>query len=136
VQVRVVLEFTAPRVEDGHAPDLGAQMLGIARNVQEALGHGAKEQAIEQARIGEDEWAEVLRQGKNRVFVRRIKDFTLSVGQPRGSDDALAFGTAPVTAGVISASLMATGVTAGFVAAQGRRIAQLDGPQRSVLLAA
>jgi hypothetical protein len=31
---------------------------------------------------------------------------------------------------------MATGVTAGFVAAQGRRVAQLDSPEGSVLLTA
>jgi len=31
---------------------------------------------------------------------------------------------------------MATGVTAGFVTAQGRRVAQLDGPKRPMLLAA
>jgi hypothetical protein len=36
-------------------------MLRITSDVQEALRHGAKEQAVERARIGEDEWAELLR---------------------------------------------------------------------------
>jgi hypothetical protein len=134
--MRVRLKLRSPRVEDRHAPDLGPQVLGIAGDVQETLGDGAKEQPIERARIGEDEWAEVLGQGKNRVFIRRVKDFTLSVGQPSGSGDALAFGAMPVAAGVISTPLMATGVTAGFVAAQGRGVAQLDGPKRPVLLTA
>jgi hypothetical protein len=35
-------------------------MLGIAGDVQETPGHGAKEQAIKRTRIVEDEWAEVL----------------------------------------------------------------------------
>jgi hypothetical protein len=108
----------------------------MGSDVQEGLRHGAKEQAVELARIGEDEGTEVLRQGKNRVFVRRIEDFALSVGQPGGSGHALAFGAAAVTTRVISESLMATGVTASFVAARGRRVAQLDGPKRPMLLAA
>ena len=132
----MLLELPPPRVEDGHATDLGPEVLGIARDVKEGLRHGAKEQAVERARIGEDEWAEVLRQGKNGVFVRRIEDFALSVGQPGGSGHALAFGAAAVTTRVIRESLMATGVTAGFVAAQGCRVAPLDGPKRPMLLAA
>jgi hypothetical protein len=111
-------------------------MLRIAGDVQEALRHGVKEQAVERARIVEDEWAEVLRQGKNGVFVRYIQDFTLSVSQPSGSGHALTFWAVPVATRIISAPLMATGVTAGFVAAQSRRVAQLDGPERPVLLTA
>jgi len=60
----------------------------------------------------------------------------LSVGEPRGSGHALAFGAAPVAAGVISTSLMSAVITAGLVAAQGGGVAELDGPQRPVLLAA
>jgi len=136
VQVRVVLESATPRVEDRHATDLGAQMRGIAGDVQEALGHGAKEQAVERARIGEDQWAEVLRQGKNRMRVGRVQNFALPVSQPSGSGHALAFWAMPVATRVISASLMSAVVTASFVAAQGRRVAQCDGPKRPVLFAA
>ena len=60
------------------------------------------------------------------MHVGRVQNFALSVGQPSRSSHTLAFWTMPVTAGVISASLMATGVTTGFVAAQGRRVAQLE----------
>jgi hypothetical protein len=44
-------------MEDGHAADLGPEMLGIAGNIEETLRHGAKEQAIEGARIVQDERA-------------------------------------------------------------------------------
>jgi hypothetical protein len=111
-------------------------MLGIAGDVQEAPGHSAKEQAVELARIAEDKRTEVLGQGKNRVLVGRVQNFALSVGEPRGSGHALAFRAVPVAAGIISTSLMSAVITAGLVAAKGRCVAQLDGPQRPVLLAA
>jgi hypothetical protein len=47
-------------MEDRHAANLGAKMLGIAGDIDKALRHGAKEQAIEWARIVQDERAEVL----------------------------------------------------------------------------
>lgn len=132
----VVLELTAPRMEDRHAADVSPEMLGIASDIEKALRHGAKEQAIEWARIVQDERAEVLGQGKNGVLIGRVEHFALSLGKPCGPGDALAFWAVPVATGIISASLMAAVVTAGFVSAQGGRVAQLDGPKRSVLLAA
>jgi hypothetical protein len=42
----------------------------------------------------------------------------------------------PVATGVVSASLMSTVVTAGFVTAQGGGVAQLDGSECPVLLTA
>ena len=55
-----MLQSPAPRVQDGQSPKFGPEALGIASDVQEGLRDGAKEQAVEHARIGEDQWAEVL----------------------------------------------------------------------------
>ena len=120
-----VLELTAPRREDRHAADVSPEMLGIASDIEKALRHGAKEQAIEWARIVQDERAEVLGQGKNGVLIGRVEHFALSLGKPCGPGDALAFWAVPVATGIISASLMAAVVTAGFVSAQGGGVAQL-----------
>ncbi len=127
--MRVVLELSAPSMEDRHATDLGAQMLGIAGDIQEGLGHGAKEEAIEQARIVQDERAEVLGQGKNRVLVRRVQNFALAIGEPGGLGHAMAFWAAAVATRVVSRALVATGVTTGFMATEGGGAAQLDGPE-------
>jgi hypothetical protein len=125
--MRVVLELSAPSVEDGHATDLSAQMLGITRDVQETLGHGAKEQAIEQARIVQDEWAEVLGQGKNGVLVGRIENFALSVGEPSGLGGQVTFWATAVPARVIRLLLVATVVARREMPAKGGGAAQLDG---------
>jgi hypothetical protein len=37
-----MLELAAPGVEDGHAADLGAEMLGVAGDIEKALRDGAK----------------------------------------------------------------------------------------------
>jgi hypothetical protein len=122
-------------MQDGHTADLGAKMFGVAGDIDKALRHGAKEQTIEQSRIMQDERAKVLGQGENGMLVGRVQHFTLPLGEPRGTGDALAFGAVPVATGVIRASLMSAVVAASFVSAQGRRIAQFDGPKCSVLLA-
>jgi hypothetical protein len=134
--MRVVLELAAPGMQDRHAANLGAEMFGVAGDIDKALRHGAKEQAIEQARIVQDERTEVLGQGKNGVFVGRLQHFTLPLGEPSSTGDALAFWAVPVATGIISASLMSTVITAGFVSTQSRRVAQLDGSKCPVLLAA
>jgi hypothetical protein len=59
-------------MEDRHAADVSPEMLGIASDIEKALRHGAKEQAIEWARIVQDERAEVLGQGKNGVLIGRL----------------------------------------------------------------
>jgi hypothetical protein len=58
--VRVVLELTAPGVQHRQAAQFSAQVLGVAVNVEQRLGHGPKEQAIEHPRIVENQRAEVL----------------------------------------------------------------------------
>jgi hypothetical protein len=73
-----------------------------------------------------------LGQGKDGVLVGRLQHFALSLGEPSSTGDTLTFWAAAIAAGVISASLMAAVVTAGFVSAQSRCIAQLDGPKRPV----
>jgi hypothetical protein len=73
------LELLAPGVEHRQAAQFGPEMLGIARDVEEALGHGAKEQAIEHAGIVENEGAEVLGQSKDGVHVGGGEDVALPV---------------------------------------------------------
>jgi hypothetical protein len=68
--------------------------------------------------------------------VRHREDFALSVGEPSGSVDTLAFRAMPVTTWAVRNPFMAAVVTAGFITAKGCGTTQLNGPQRPVLLAA
>jgi hypothetical protein len=55
----MLLKSAAPSVQDGQAPQFSPEALRITRDVHQGLRDGAKEQAVEHARIGEDQWAQV-----------------------------------------------------------------------------
>jgi hypothetical protein len=48
-------------MEHRQAAEFGSEMLGVAGNVQKALGHGVKQEVIEHASILKDEGMEVMR---------------------------------------------------------------------------
>ena len=45
--MRVLLQILPPGVQDAEKTDLGAQVLGIGRNLQQSLSAGAKQQVID-----------------------------------------------------------------------------------------
>lgn len=108
--MRVVLELLAPGVEHRQAAQLGAEMLGIAGNVQKRLRHATKKQRIEHLRIVKDEGREVLWQGKNPMDVGRLEDFILSSVKPGSLGSPVTFWAAAVATRVIRLLLVATQV--------------------------
>ena len=132
----MILELATPSVQDRHPSEFGPQVLGIASNVEEGLRHGAKKQIVEGPWVLQDQGSEVLREGKDAVFVGRLQHFTLPLGQPRGSGDRLALGAAAVATGVVSHGLVAAVVTPGFMATEGGRPTEGHRSERPVLLAA
>jgi hypothetical protein len=68
--------------------------------------------------------------------IRHREDFALSVGEPSGSVDPLAFRAMPVTTWAVRNPFMAAVVTAGFIATQSRGATQLDSPQGPALFTA
>jgi hypothetical protein len=136
VQVRVVLELGTPRVQHGQAAHLGPEILGVARDVQQALGHGVKQEGIEHAGILKDEGTELLGQGGNHMDVRCRQDFSLSLGEPSGLGRPMTFGATAVPARVIRRLLVVTPVALREMPTEGRGAAQLDGAQGTMLRAA
>ncbi len=67
--MRVVLELLAPSVKHRQTAEFGSEMLGVAADVQQALGHSVKEEWIEHVGIVKDERTEFLWQGENHVDV-------------------------------------------------------------------
>jgi len=51
MQVGMMMQLLAPGVQHGEATDLGPEMLRVPGDILEALGDGAKEQAIEVAGV-------------------------------------------------------------------------------------
>ena len=135
MEMRVMVQLLAPGVEHGEAPDLRAEMRGIPRDILEGGGHRAKQQAIELARVLECQGPQGVRQGKDDMCVWGLEHLTFPGGEPRGLRGAMAFGAAPVAAGVVRLDLVATLVALGDVAPERSRPTHRDGAQRPVLRA-
>lgn len=131
--MRVELELLAPGMEHRHTAELGPEMRGVAGDVQQALGHGVKEEGIEHARILQDEGVEVQRQGRNHMDVRCRQDFSLAVGKPRGLGCTMTFWATAVPARIIRRLLVLAAVALGQVSAEGGGAAQLNGTQGAML---
>ena len=131
----MLVQWLAPGVEDGQAPNLRAQMLGVPGDVLERLGDRAKEQPIEQTRVLERQRPEVVWQGKDDMDVGRVEHLALPGCKPRGLGGAMAFGAATVPARVVCLFFVPTVVALGDMPPEGGSAAQGDGPQGPVLLA-
>ena len=133
MEMRVMVQLLAPGVEHGEAADLRAEMLRIPSNVLECLGDGAKEQAIEWVRVLEHQRPQIVWQGKDDMGVGRLEYLALPGREPRGLGRAMAFGAAPVAAGVIRLHFVPTVVALGDMSAQSGRATQRDRAQCPVL---
>jgi hypothetical protein len=123
-------------VQHRQTAELGPEMLGVAANVQKALGHGMKEERIEHVGILKDERTEFLRQGGNHMDIRCGQDFSLSIGEPGGLSCTVTFWATAVPARVIRGLLVLAVVALGQVSTEGRGAAQLDGAQGAMLYTA
>lgn len=131
--MRVVLELLAPSMEHCQTTELGPEMLGVAADIQKALGYGMEEEGIEHAGIVRGERTEFLGQGRNHMNVRCGQNFSLSIGEPGGLGRTVTFWATAVPARVIRRLLVVAVVALGQVSAEGRRAAQLDGAQGAML---
>ena len=135
VQMRVMVELLAPRVQHGEAANLGPEMLGVPGNVLERLRHGATEQPREGAGGLQRQRPQVVWQGKDHMDVGRLQYLTLPSRKPAGLGGAVTCGTAAMATGVLRLLFVPAVVTLGHMSAQGGGPAPSDGPQGPVLRA-
>jgi hypothetical protein len=108
-------------------------MLGVARDVEQALGRGVKQEGIKHAGILEDEGTEFLRQGGNHMDVGCRQDFSLALGEPGGLSRPVTFGATAVPARIIGGLLVLAVVALGEVSTESGGAAQFDGAQGAML---
>src|SRR5437773_1355231 len=129
----MLVQLLAPGVEHREAADLRPEMLRVPGDVVEALRDRAKQQTIEQTRVLQRQGPQVVRQGKDDMGVGRLEYLALPGREPRGLGRAMAFGAAPVAAGVIRLHFVPTVVALGDMSAQSGRATQRDRAQCPVL---
>jgi hypothetical protein len=136
VDMGMMMEVLSPGVQDGHQPDLGAEMPGIGSDDAQRLGGGREQDAIDDCLIVESDLCDWRRQRKDDVEVRHRQQLGLSVGQPFGTRQPLALRAVPVAAGIVGDAKPAAAVALFEMTAQRRRAAGFDGAHNTALAAA
>jgi hypothetical protein len=126
MEMRVMMELLAPRMEHRQAANLGPKMLRVPRDVLECLHHGATQHAIEQAGILEAQGTEEMWQREHDMDVGDVEHLTLPGSKPGRLCSPVALGAVAIATGVIADFLVAALITLGFVAPKGSRAAAGD----------
>src|SRR6266545_8161147 len=110
MNMRMMLELLVPGVQHAEKADVGAEVLGIARDCKQGCGAGAEQQTIDGLLVLHGQRGEQVRQRENNVHVGRGKEFLLAVSQPTRARVALALWAVTVSARVVrDGTVSATG---------------------------
>ena len=80
-------QVLSPRVQDGEEPDLGSQVFGIRRDLQEGFGDRAEQQVVEFGFVLQDQRVQFMRQSEDHMEIACRQEF-LSL-PPQSNADAL-----------------------------------------------
>jgi hypothetical protein len=107
-------------VQDREESDLGAKMLGIARDGEQRFGGGAEEHAVDFARVVVRDAGNLFRQREDNVKVLDRKKFGFAVFEPAGALRVLTLRAMPVPARVICVAGVSAMAAFFSMATQGR----------------
>ena len=126
MQVGMKGQILPPGVKHSEEADLRAKMLGIGGNRAQGLGGRLKQDIVEGGLVLKGDCSDFLRHGKNDVEVLSVEQFGLTVFQPLGASQRLAFWTTAVPARVIRDPLLATRIALLDMTAERRRSTARD----------
>jgi len=136
VDMGMMMQVLSPGVQDGHQPDLGAEMPGIGSDDAQRLGGDGEQDAIDHGLIVESDLCDRRRHREDDVEVRHRQQLGLSVGQPFSTRQPLALRAVSVAAGIVGDAKPATVVALLDMTAQCCRAADFDGAHNTALAAA
>src|ERR1700730_13681057 len=127
VDMGMMMQVLSPGVQDGHQPDLGAEMPGIGSDDAQRLGGGREQDAIDDGLTVEWDLGDRGRHSEDDVQVRHRQQLGSSVGQPLSTRQPLALRAMPVAAGIVGDAKLAAVVALFDMTAQRGRAAGFDG---------
>ena len=107
VHMRMMLQTLIPGVEHAEEADLGAEVAGIASDLQQRLGAGLKQKVIDQLLVLECQRSQFAWQGEDDVDIAGGQQFLFAGVQPAQTGVALALWAVPVATRVIGDGRMA-----------------------------
>ena len=117
-------------MQDAEEPDLSAEMFGIPGDLEQSLGAGAKQKAVDLALILQRQRSQFMRQREDDMDVRHGQEVPAARLEPAVAGVCLALRTMPVSARVIGDGLIVATGTGIDVSAERRCSAVQDGGKR------
>ena len=134
MDVRMMLQFLVPGVEDTEKADLRTQMPGMASDFEQGLGAGAEQQIVENLLVLQSQGRQKMRKGEDHVHVAGGQEFLLARLEPAVAGLGLTLGTVPISARVIRDGAIPAAGTLIAVPAECGGAATLDGRQDLAML--
>src|SRR5438132_12659502 len=99
MQMRMMDQILAPRVENGEETDFGAEMLRIGGDKPQCLCSDMEENAVDGSLVLQGDGGNLFRHCKNNVKVRDAQKLRLTILNPFGPRQRLALWTVTIAAG-------------------------------------
>ena len=127
------LEVLSPGMQHGKETDLGAQMLGVARDGLQGFCCGLEKDAIDYLLILVSDRGDLFRHREDHMKIGSVQKFDLPVLDPLRPGQTLAFGAVSIAAAIEGIPFKAALITAFEVAAENCCTAHLDGGHNAPL---
>ena len=133
VQMRVIQQVLAPRVQDRDTADFGTEVLRVGGNGAQGIKAGMKQDGVERTLVLKGDRRDFLRDGEDNMEIGNRKQLGLSGLQPLRPRQALALRAVPVPATVVGDALMAARIAPLDMATQRGGAAELNGAHDPML---
>ena len=120
------MQIARPGLQHGQQPDLRAEILVIACDVDERISRFAQEQSVEEFLIGANELPQLFRHGEGDEIIWDGQQAAALVMQPFGGVGVAALRTGPMIARMVN-QFAPSAAAAKELRAQGRGAAGQDG---------
>jgi hypothetical protein len=106
MDMRMMQQLLIPGVQDAEEPDLSAEMFGVPGDLEQSLGAGAKQKAVDFTLVLPRQRSQFMRQREDDMDVRHGQKVPAARLEPAVAGVGLALRTMPVSARVIRDGLI------------------------------
>jgi len=111
MDVRMMLEFLVPGVQDTEETDFGAELLRVSCDLKQRLGAGLEQKGVDLAFVLQRQRGKLAGQGKDHVDIARGQQFFFPRLEPAVAGVGLTSWAMPIAAGVERDGLMSASRT-------------------------
>src|SRR2546427_10815375 len=126
MEVGMKMQVLSPTMEYGKEADFRSQMFGIASNGGQGLGHGTKQNVVDDLFVLVSEGSDLFGDGEDHMEIVGRENFGRSLLDPLSTREGLALWAMAVSAAVVARPLVITAIAAFEMPAQSCGATHLD----------